>query len=180
MEDIALLILDVQDTLLNVIPKKNEVLNRCCFAVEASKLLGIQLIYTEQSPDKLKGTNQTLMDAGLSNAKHFQKKTFSAFGSPGFINFLKEKDIKHLLLAGLETSICVYQTIMDAMHHGLDITMLSDCIAGRRDEDSYAVIASLLHSNCHRLPSETIFYSLLQTSEDPRFKQFNNLVKKYS
>lgn len=180
MEDIALLVLDVQDAFLNVIPKKKELLSRSCFAIEAAKLLGIQLIYTEQSPDKLKGTNQNLLDAGLANAQCFQKNTFSAFGVPGFIDFLKEKDLSHLLIAGLETSVCVYQTIMDAMRYGLDVTMLSDCVAGRRDEDSYAIVASLQNSGCHRLPSETVFYSLLQTSADLRFKQFNDIVKKYS
>lgn len=180
MKDIALLILDMQDVFLDVIPKKKEILRRCCYAVEAAGLLGIQVIYTEQSPEKLKETNKELIDIGLANAKCFEKKTFSAFGAPGFIDFLKQKDLKHFLIAGLETSICVYQTITDAMRHGLDVTMLSDCVAGRRDEDSYAIVASLQNSECHRLPSETVFYSMLQTSEDPRFKQFNNLVKKYS
>lgn len=180
MKDIALLVLDVQDTFLNVILANKELLNRCCFAVEAANLLGIELIYTEQSPDKLKGTNVALLNSGLANARSFSKNTFSAFGAPGFTDFLKEKDIKHLLIAGLETSICVYQTIMDAMRHELDVTMLSDCVAGRRDEDSYAIVASLQSSSCHRLPSETVFYSLLETSEDPKFKQFNDIVKKYS
>lgn len=180
MKDIALIVLDVQDTFLDVIPKGKELLRRCGFAVEAASLLGLELIYTEQYPDKLGGTNATLLAAGLGNARCFSKKTFSAFGALGFTDFLKEKDLEHILIAGLETSICVYQTIMDAMRNDLEVTMLSDCVAGRRDEDSYAIVGSLQNSGCHRLPSETIFYSMLQSAEDPRFKQFNDIVKKYS
>lgn len=180
MKDIALLVLDVQDSLLEVIPKRNELLRRCCFAVEAANLLNVQLIYTEQCPDKLGTTNAALMAAGLANAQYFPKKTFSAFGAPGFADFLKDTHLKHILIVGLETSICVYQTIMDAIRNDLHVTVLSDCSSGRRNEDSRAIIAALQNSGCHHLPSETIFYSLLQTSEDPRFKQFNNIVKKYS
>lgn len=180
MKDVALLILDMQDAFLERVPRKRELLKRCCFAIEASKLLGIKLIYTEQAPDRLKETNRALIDIGLSDAKFFQKKTFSAFGTLGFTEFIKENDINHLLVAGIETSICVYQTVMDAVFHDLDITVLSDCTAGRREEDSDAIIVSLQNLRCHRLPSETVFFSMLRTSEDPRFKQFSDIVKKYN
>lgn len=180
MNNLALLILDLQDSFLPVIPKSQELLNRCCFAIEAANLLGIKLIYTEQSPEKLKNTYEALINAGLSSATCFPKKTFSAFGAPGFVDYLKNNRIDHLLIAGIETSVCVYQTIMDALRNDFDVTMLSDCVSGRRESDSWAIVASLQQSPCHRLPSETVFYSLLQTAEHPQFKAFNNIVKKYS
>lgn len=180
MNNLALLILDFQDAFLRRIPKSEEFLNRCCFAIEAANLLGLRIIYTEQSPEKLGSTDKSLVNVGLSGATCFAKKTFSAFGAPGLVDYLKGNGIEHLMIAGLETSICVYQTIMDALRNDFDVTILSDCISGRREDDSRAIIASLQNSPCHRLPCETIFYSLLQTAEHPQFKAFNDIVKKYS
>lgn len=180
MNGIGLIIVDAQDSFLKVIPKAQELVKRCSFAVECAHLLGIQMIYTEQNPEKLKGTNEGLLSVGLRTGKCFSKMTFSAFGAPGFVDYLKKEGIEHLLIGGIEASVCVYQTIMDALRHDFDVTMLSDCVGGRREEDSWAIVASLQGMQCHRLPSETIFFSLLQTADHPDFKGLSNLVKKYS
>lgn len=180
MEGIALVVLDVQDSFLKAIGRSQELLKRCQFAIESANLLGIKLIYTEQNPEKLKGTNKSLLDVGLNQGKCFPKKAFSAFGSEGFLDYLRDEGIEHLLIAGLETSICVYQTITDALRFDFDVTMLSDCVEGRREEDSRAIVAYLQNSKCHRLPSETVFYSLMQTFEHPDCKVFIDIVKKYS
>ena len=176
----ALVIVDVQATFLDLFKNGVGLLRRCAFAVEAAKLLGVELLYTEQYPEKLESIHPELKEVGLAGAKGFSKKSFSIFGAEGFKEYLEEREIRHLLIAGLETGICVYQSVLDGLKEGYDVTMLSDCVMGRRDEDSRAVIAALQKTECHRLPAETVFYSILRTAEDPRYKAFNEIVKKYS
>lgn len=180
MEGIALVVLDVQDGLLKVIGRSEELLKRCALAIESAALLGMKVIYTEQSPEKLQGTNKSLMEAGLSKGKAFSKKAFSAFGAEGFLDYLRKEGVEHILIAGLEMSVCVYQTITDALRLNFEVTLLSDCVGGRREEDAWAIVAYLQNSKCHRLPCETVFYSLMQTAEHLDFKPFINIVKKYS
>ncbi|PWU05366.1 MAG: isochorismatase [Verrucomicrobia bacterium] len=180
MQGLALLIIDVQDSFLKVIPHSEELLKRCGFAIESANLFGIKTFYTEQYSEKLKETHTGLLEKGLNQCKCFKKNAFSAFGVEDFEDHLRKEGIEHLLIAGVETSICVYQTIMDALRLDFEVTMLSDCVAGRRENDSQAVTAYLQKTECHILPSETVFFSLFRTGQHPNFKQFNQIVKKYS
>ena len=82
-----------------------------------------------------------------------------------------------MLLAGIETSICIYQTALQALSANIGVTLLSDCISERRIEDRAPVLEQLLSMDAHVLPSETIFYSLLGSAEHPQFREFNKLVK---
>ena len=52
-QSLALLIIDMQESIMKVIDSSESLLNRCCFAVEAAQLLNIPVIFTEQAPDKL-------------------------------------------------------------------------------------------------------------------------------
>ncbi|MBE2215211.1 MAG: isochorismatase family protein [Opitutaceae bacterium] len=89
-------------------------------------------------------------------------------------------NVYHLLLAGIETPICVYQTALHAQDNELDVTILSDCTTGRRPEDCYVVLESLARAECHVLPAETVFYSMLGSSLNPRFPHFTRIVKRYT
>ena len=179
MDALALLVVDVQSALIELIPNGGEILKRTAFSVEASNLLEIQCLYSEQVPEKLKSTSSILLEAGLKEAPCFHKNTFSALQSPGLIEHLNAKGIEHLLIAGIELPICIYQTAMDAVKAGFEVTLLSDCIGARRSQDAQAIICALQKTKVHWLPSEAVFYSILGSAEHPDFRAFTQLVKKY-
>ena len=83
-----------------------------------------------------------------------------------------------MLIIGIETPICVYQTAIHALGDDLGVTLLADCVSQRREEDREPVFQQLLSMEAHILPSETNFYSLLQ--RNVAFREFTQLVKKYS
>ena len=100
--------------------------------------------------------------------------------SPGVKKWIDDNQIEHLLIIGLESSICVYQTAVHALSENIGVTLLSDCIGERRIEDRQPVIQQLLTMEAHILPSETIFYSLIGSAKHPMFNEFTKLVKRYS
>jgi nicotinamidase-related amidase len=83
-------------------------------------------------------------------------------------------------LLGIETSICIYQTAIQALGDDIGVTLLSDCISERRAEDREPVLKQLLSMDAHVLPAETIFYSLLGSAAHPQFRAFTELVKQYA
>ena len=87
---------------------------------------------------------------------------------------------EHLLLCGLETPICVYQTAIAALAAGLQVTLLSDALGARRTEDATACLMALRHAGAHVLPSETVFYALLHDVQHPFFKAYTQLVKSHA
>ena len=176
-QHLGLLVIDLQDGFLKAIPQREPLIRRCCFAVQAAELLGVAVAATEQLPAKLGGTTAALADCWGANTPVFEKSAFSALEADGLARWIEANQLDHLLLAGIETSICVYQTALQALSQEIGVTLLSDCIAERRPEDRSAVLQQLLAMDAHILPSETIFYSLLGDAGHPQFREFTRLVK---
>jgi nicotinamidase-related amidase len=176
-EHLGLLLIDFQDAFLKAIPDRERLLKRSVFALRAAELLGVSVAVTEQVPEKIGATTEVLSGSWDVNTPVFDKSAFSAFEAAGLYRWIESSQIDHLLLTGIETSICIYQTALHALGADIGVTLLSDCISERRLEDRAPVLEQLLSMDAHILPSETIFYSLLGSAEHPKFREFNDLVK---
>ncbi|TVP78085.1 MAG: isochorismatase family protein [Puniceicoccaceae bacterium] len=176
-QHLGLLLIDLQDSFLKAIPERDSLLRRCSFALQAAELLGVAVAATEQLPAKLGSTTTALTSIWGPHTPVFEKSTFSALEADGLSRWIEANQIDHLLLAGIETPICVYQTALAALSQEIGITLLSDCIGERRSEDRPPVLRQLLAMEANVLPSETIFYSLLGNAEHPKFREFTTLVK---
>lgn len=179
VKEILLLVMDMQDPLLQAVEASLETTMRCSLAVEVSQLLNIPLAFTEQSPQKLGPTVQSISKLA-PEAPIFEKNSFSAFRNNKLQNFLEENKLKQVILAGLETPICIYQTALDLGNHGYTTTVFSDCIGSRRPNDAKYALKSLMDNNCEIVPLETFFYNLIESSNHPKFKEFTRLIKKYN
>ena len=178
MDSVALLVVDAQDCFIDTLHNKEDFLIRTAFAIEAARCLKIHTIFTEQGADKLGSTNPRLLSLARK-PKVFHKRCFSALAAPGVEQYLRDREIYHLLVVGLETPVCIYQTGLQAADEDIDITFFTDAIGARRQEDEARVIDELRRQGCHFLPSETVFYSLLRDVTNPYFRVFNGLVKNY-
>jgi nicotinamidase-related amidase len=176
-DHLGLLLIDFQEVFLKVMPDRERLLKRTTFALKAAELLGVSVAATEQLPEKLGRTTESLTGLWDANTPVFDKDTFSAFEAAGLHRWIEANQIDHLLIAGIETSICVYQTALQALGLEIGVTLLSDCISERRPEDRAPVLEQLLAMDAHILPSETIFYSLLGSAKHPKFREFTQLVK---
>lgn len=177
---LGLLVIDLQDAFLKAIPNRDTLLKRCSFSIEAAKLLGAQIAVTEQLPEKLGHTNAELAACLPKPTPTFDKSAFSALQAEGISRWIESSQIDHLLLIGIETPICIYQTAVEALGNGTGVTLLSDCLGERRSEDRGPIVQQLLAMGTHVLPSETIFYSLLGSANHPKFRAYTQLVKQYS
>jgi hypothetical protein len=164
--NLGLLVLDVQDVFLGVCANVDNFTLRTRFCVE-------------QRPEVLGTTTEKLAELA-TNTETVTKTGFSAFTEPATQTWIDKYSIHHILVIGLETPICVYQTALDAINQEIDVTLLSDAITCRRPSDAEVALASLRIHGAHVLPSETVFYSILRDSKHPLFKEFTRLVKKYS
>lgn len=178
LDAVALLVIDVQERLLPAMAEPEIFTDRVAFAIEAARHFNLKVIFTEQVPEKLGSTLPRLRQLA-PNARVFKKSSFSALQAKGLQDYLRDQNIYHLLVCGLETPVCVYQTALQAADLDHDTTLLSDCLASRRPEDDAFVLPALTHSGCHLLPSEAVFYSMVADAENPTFKDFSRLVKHY-
>lgn len=176
-EDTLLLCIDMQPVFIKAMAGGERVLRRCEFAVAAAQGIGLPVLFTEQVPEKLGGTAASLRNLALS-APALGKRTFSALADEGLRDaVLRDNEIEHLILCGIETPVCVYQTAIAAIAQGLEVTVLSDCVDARRPDDARVCLEALVKSGAHVLPAETVFYALLRDVGHPFFKAYTQLVK---
>ena len=174
----GVVLIDLQPVFLEMVSEAEELFKRCSLLLESAALTGMNTYLTEQVPGKLGSFNEDLA-ALAPNAARFAKTSFSAFGADGFEDALRSDGIEHLLLAGMETSICMYQTALDARRANFAVTVLTDCVSCRRPVDGEWALRALVAAGCSALPLETIFYALLGSADNLLFRDFSKLVGKY-
>ncbi len=175
---VALLIVDLQTNLLAVIPDREQLLQRAGLAIGAAQLLRIPIYVTEQVPEKLGPTDPALTGPLGGAARVFPKTSFSALKAAGLLETLREAGVRHLLLTGIETPVCLYQTALDARREGFDVTLLGDAIGQRREADAAQCLRFLSErADVAVLPVESVFYSILGDARHPAFREFTKLVK---
>lgn len=179
-DDAFLLCLDMQPAFINAIADGAKIQRRCEFALAAAVGIGLSVAYTEQAPQKLGNTAPALLDIAPL-APVWSKDTFSALGDAGVRDaLLRHRDVHHLLLCGIETPICIYQTAIAALAESMQVTVLSDAVGCRRQDDGAAALAALAREGVHVLPSETVFYALLRDVHHPFFRPYTQLVKNHA
>ncbi|GAB1488451.1 isochorismatase family protein [Opitutaceae bacterium] len=176
---VLLLCLDLQAPFLDVMPDGSRVLKRCQFAAAAAHGLGIPVAFTEQVPQKLGPTVPALLSKA-PGAPQYGKTTFSALADDGIRDAIRAFDVDHLILCGLETPVCIYQTALDALDQQFQVTLLSDAITARRADDAAVATDALVRAGIHVLPAETVFYALLRDARHPFFKTYTQLVKDHA
>ncbi len=177
--NLLLLCLDLQPVFLKAMHASDALQRRCAFALQAAAGLGLDILFTEQVPEKLGPTTPELLSL-LPSPVTLPKTTFSVFANDSIRSAIESRRIEHLLLCGLETPVCVYQTTLDARAAGLEVTLLSDCLGARRPDDARTCLDALVRAGAHVLPSETVFYSLLRDVHHPFFRPFTQLVKQHA
>lgn len=177
LEGVLLLCIDMQPVFVSAVTNGARIQRRCEFAIAAAHGLGLPVAFTEQVPQKLGGTAPELLALAFG-APVFGKNTFSALADDGIRDaLLRDRSVEHLLLCGVETSVCVYQTALDARAAKLEVTVLSDAVTARRTDDADYCLDALVRAGVHVLPSEAVFYSLLHDVKHPFFKAYTQLVK---
>ena len=176
-DDALLLCLDLQPKFLAAVARGAEVQRRCEFAIAAATGFGLPVAFTEQVPEKMGRTASELL-AIAPGAAIFPKTAFSALADDAIRNaLLEQRSVQHLLLCGIETPICVYQTAVAALGLGLHVTILSDAVGARRPDDARVCLDALARAGAFVLPSETVFYAMLGDVGHPFFRAFTQRVK---
>ncbi|MBL9210780.1 MAG: isochorismatase family protein [Opitutaceae bacterium] len=175
-DDVLLLCVDMQPRFVAAVEHGERIRRRCEFALAAARGLGLPIAFSEQVPAKLGGTAPELL-AAAPGAPVWGKETFSALADPVIRRALDDRAVRHLLICGIETPICVYQTALDAIASGMQATVLADAVGARRSDDAAACLQALTRAGAHVLPAETVFYALLRDVSHPFFREYTRLVR---
>lgn len=171
----ALLVIDIQERLGAAMPTERmvRVVNRTGAAIEGAKALGLPIVVTEQYP---KGLGATLgaLSQRVPGFAPIEKTEFSAFLPP-----VREKlgARRSVLVTGMETHVCVFQTVRGLVEAGYVPYLAVDAVLSRDDRD-YTIGVELCRSAGAQITTvETALFDALGCAGGPEFKLISAAVK---
>jgi nicotinamidase-related amidase len=175
-ENSALVLIDVQEKLVRAMHAKERFVDNTLKLVEGSRILGLPVLWTEQNPA---GLGPTLPEiAGLlTDQNPLSKLSFSCCGNEEFMKELKKLNRPNLLVAGIETHVCVYQTAADLVDLNYDVQIVADAVASRTDENKQIGLDKCKQAGAGLTGTETVLFELLQIAKGDNFKEIIKVVK---
>jgi nicotinamidase-related amidase len=172
--DTALLVIDVQDKLLAKIPGADGLVRNIAFLIDGAKLLDVPVTATEQYP---KGLGPTVAELARRLPPRPEKVVFSSCAVPSVVESFRQAARPKILLAGMETHVCVLQTALDLLAKDFRVYVPVDAVASRYAVDHEQALHRLDRAGAIITTSETAVFEWLGGADHPRFKQVSALVQ---
>lgn len=176
VNDTALVIIDVQGKLSEIVHQSNEVIHNLEALIQGVKLLDIPILWLEQYPRGLGPTTEDVQQH-LSTEQPIEKMTFSAFKTEEFKQQLQQLNKKSLLVTGVESHVCVYQTVQDLLTMNYEVELVTDCISSRTLANKNVGIEKMTALGAQVTSVEMALFELMETAEHPKFKEISKLIK---
>ena len=177
VENTLLLVVDIQEKLLNISCNKEEISKKSAIICKSANVLNIPVVVTEQYPQGLGATVETLKDVLSDNTVYFEKKTFSALDNQEVLETIKNTGKKQILVCGIETHICVYQTVYALIKLGYNVTVIKDCCGSRSDDERNEAFRVMQNFGAEIKTTEMVLFELLKSAKHPNFKEIQALIK---
>ena len=173
-----ILIIDIQEKLKAAVFNGDSVTNRAKILSKAAEILDLPVVVTEQYPKGLGNTISEIKEnLNTENTKIFEKKSFNALTEPEIKKAIKNCGRKNIIVCGIETHICVYQTAAAFINSGYNVTLAADCCGSRSEYEHNMAINNMRTENIKIKTTEMILFELLKTAAHPNFKEIQNLIK---
>ncbi len=179
-EDSVLIIIDIQEKFVPVIRDIDAVTSRSCFIAEVAKLFDVPIIVTEQNPSALGTSVKQIYDIAKSDyASRFEKITFSCWRDDAIKEAIRRFNRGTVLLAGIETPVCILQTGLDLLDAGFDVYLCVDAISARKELEHQLALSRLISSGAIAGTVETAAFEFMESAEGLKFKELLGLIKKW-
>lgn len=175
-EDCALVLIDIQERLVGVMRRRDEVVATAVLLARCAAALGIPVLVTRQYPKGLGDTVEGLREA-TGQADVIDKLSFDCSAEPGFISHLERTGRRQVVLAGMEAHICVAQTALGLLERGYDVQVVADAVCSRRDEDRDVALDRLRAAGVVVTTAESTVYEALGRAGTPEFRTVLEAVK---
>jgi nicotinamidase-related amidase len=180
----VLILVDVQEKLTSVMHQREALVENLVKLIKGVRTLNIPVIWLEQNPDKMGQTIPELREL-LEGQAPITKMSFSCCGASGFKEALKASGCKQVLIAGIETHVCVYQTAVELIRASYAVEVVVDAVSSRRATDKETGLAKIRACGAHSAGSgqghittvETALFELMRTAEHPSFRDMLKVVK---
>ena len=176
IQQCCLTVVDVQGKLAQLMHGREALFKNIQILVQAANILEIPILWCQQCPDAL-GPTVTEIAQLLTDVKPINKSAFSCCGAEKFNARLKDSARNQILLCGIETHVCIYQTAIDLLRQDFNVNIIADAVSSRTPENKQIAINRLAAEGAKISCIEMALFELLKTAEHPKFRQIAKLIK---
>jgi nicotinamidase-related amidase len=167
-ETAALVVIDVQEG-FRPYTSFESVVRACAKLVAGARLLGLPTLVSEQYP---KGLGHSAPELGLDEEPRIEKRVFSAARAEGFD--LGER--RQAVVCGIETHVCVSQTVHDLLADGVEVHVPADAVGSRHAIDCERGLERLERAGAVVTTVEAALFELLGGADAPEFRDVQRLI----
>jgi nicotinamidase-related amidase len=175
-DNTVLVVLDLQEPFLRHIFERDRVVKNCAVLIGGARVLGLPIVSTLQYPERMGDMVPEILDV-LPEDERLGKTTFSACGLEAFRKKLTETGKKTALVCGVETHICVSQTVHDLIAAGYKTQVAADAVSSRAKSNWKTGLEKMRQAGAIITSVEAALYEMLVDSKSPEFKQVLEIVK---
>lgn len=171
-----LLLIDVQESYRGKLHEEARLVQATQRLLGAAALLALPVVVTEQYPKGLGGTRAEVAELVPAGAARFEKTAFSALGAPGLLEHLRGLGRDQVVVAGIETQVCVSQSVHDLLAAGFAPHVVRDAITSRFPFEDEIGYAKMIGSGAVPACVEGALFEWLGDARAPEFKAVHRLV----
>ncbi len=172
----AFVLVDVQGKLASVMHEREALYRNLEILLRGMQALEVPVIWMEQIPEKM-GPTIPELSALLEGHTPIPKACFSCCLSRDFQEALKETRASQVILAGIETHVCIYQTAHDLLELAFEVEVIGDAVSSRFQANRDIALQKLIDIGAGVTSTESILFELMRTSEHPAFRDILKIVK---
>jgi nicotinamidase-related amidase len=174
-ETSVVLLVDLQEKLTPHIADIERVRERSRVLLRAAAEMGVPIVVSQQNTQRLGPTEPALLE-GHSGFARIEKMTFSCCACDAGMSALPAAR-PQVLIAGIETHVCVQQTVLDLLRAGRQPVVLADAVSSRRVMDREVALQRMARAGAVVTTVESAIYELMHEAGTDLFRRVLPLVK---
>ena len=175
-ENSCLVLIDVQGKLAQLMSARESLFRNIGILVKGCRKLSVPVLWCQQVPEALGETVEQI--AGLlEGVEPVNKRSFSCWGDERFRSRLCELERSQVILCGIESHVCVYQTATDLLGSGFEVHVARDAVSSRTAENRLAGLERMSRMGAHIGCVEMILFEFLGSADHEMFREVAKLMK---
>lgn len=174
-ENSLIFVVDIQERLVPAIKNGEKIVNNALNLLKSADKMGVDVIATEQYPKGLGSTIGELREY-IDEENIFPKIEFAGC-IEGVRAFLEKSSKKNIILIGMETHVCVFQTTRDLLELGYNVFIVKDAVGSRTEDNILNGLDLLKEMGAIITNTETVLFDLLKKAGTEEFKFVSKLIK---
>ena len=175
-KDCCLVVIDVQGKLAELMHEREKLFKNIHILIQACKLLEVPVLWCQQVPAALGPTVQAIAEL-LLGKEPINKSSFSCCRCEEFNDKLQKLGRKQVILCGIETHVCIYQTAVELFERDYEVEVIADAVSSRTLANKQIGLDKIAARGARISSVETCLFEILKSAEHPRFRKITQLIK---